>query len=219
MELKSLHTFLVVAEIGTILHAAKRLHCVQSNVTSRIKALEDELKVELFTRSRNGMELTAAGEIFHCHAQAVVNCASVAKASVNNFSTTVRALRIGTMESTLAVRLPSYIAALRREYPDIKLSITSGATADLVDLLLDNKIDVALIGGYFKHKNLEGKIAFTEEMVLATHRDILDLKELNSCPVIVFKPGCSYRLYAEDCMKRLALAPNEVFELGTLDGI
>lgn len=219
MELKSLKTFLVVAEVGTILHASKKLHCVQSNVTSRIKALEDELGVELFQRSRNGMTLTAAGEIFIDHAKAVVDQADMAKDSVMNFSSNVRSLRIGSMESSLAVRLPSYIAQFRQQYPEVNLSIKSSPTADLVKALLDKRLDVAFIGGFFKHKELNSQVAFTEEMVLATPLSCQHYEDAESSTIIVFRHGCSYRQYTETWMKREGLAPNDVLELGTLDGI
>ncbi len=219
MELKSLTTFLVVAEVGTILHASKKLHCVQSNVTSRIKALEDELGVQLFQRSRNGMTLTAAGEVFLEHARAVVDQASMARDSVVNFSTRVSALRIGSMESSLAARLPAYISDFRQSYPEVRISLKSAPTEELVKALLGNRLDVAFIGGFYRHKDIDSRIAFTEEMVLATPAHCPGYEEVGSSPIIVFRHGCSYRLYTESWMKRAGLGPNEIIELGTLDGI
>jgi len=219
VEIKALKTFLAVIEEGTISHAAVRLNCVQSNVTSRIKMLEDELDVQLFVRSRRGMALTAAGELLVSHAQIVVESEFKARAAVANFSTTVKTLRIGSMESTLAIRLPHFIAAFRAAHPAIKLGVVAAPTDDLVHQMLDNKIDIAFIGGEFRHPNLEGRTAFSEEMVLVTEKSIADAEQAGAAPVIVFKPGCSYRAYSETWMKRSGLAPNEIIELGTLDGI
>jgi DNA-binding transcriptional LysR family regulator len=219
MEIRMLRTFLVVVETGTLVQASKRLHCVQSNITSRIKALEEELGVDLFVRSRRGMELTAAGALFESHARAVVDAEASAIAAVENFSNSVKILRIGSMESTLAVRLPEFIAAFRAIHPDVRISVKSGPTDDLVRQVLGNKIDIAFIGGQFKHSNLEGRTAFSEEMVLVTDKNTAGPGQTCGSPVIVFRPGCSYRSYSHDWMKKSGLAPNDFFELGTLDGI
>jgi len=219
MEIRTLKTFIEVAEVGTISHASKRLHCVQSNVTSRIKSLEDELGVTLFQRSRKGMALTAAGLFFLPHAQAVLDTETMAIASIKNFSNSVKLLRIGSMESTLAIRLPSYIATFRSIYPKVRLGVSSGPTEDLVQQVLDNRIDIAFIGGQFRNPELEGRVAFSEEMVLATDQSIVNIEQAGASPLIVFKPGCTYRSYSQNWMKKTGLAPNEVLELGTLDGI
>ncbi len=219
MEIRNLRTFLVVAEEGTISHASRRLNSVQSNITSRIKSLEAELGEKLFMRSRSGMALTAAGVLFRSHAQAVVDAEASAIAAIKNFSSSVKFLRIGSMESTLAVRLPKHISAFRSAHPNVKLKVYSGPSDDLVSQLLDNKVDIAFIGGQFHHPDIEGRIAFSEEMVLATEKNINDPKQAGTSPVIVFKQGCSYRDYAQSWMKNSGLSPNDVMELGTLDGI
>lgn len=219
MEIRALKTFLAVAELGTVSHASKRLNCVQSNVTSRIKALEDELGVELFARSRNGMMLTPAGAYFRDHAQAVIDAEAAALASVRNFSNAIRLIRIGSMESTLAIRLPAFIAEFRAANPSVKLELCSGPTDDLIQLILDRKIDVAFIGGQFRHPDLAAEIAFSEEMVLVSDRSIANPDDAGAMPLIVFKPGCSYRAYAQAWMRKSGLAPNDVIELGTLEGI
>lgn len=219
MELKTLHTFATVAEIGTIGGASKKLNCVQSNVTTRIKALEAELGVSLFNRSRAGMALTAAGVAFLPYAQDVIRAEERARASVEAFESSVSLLRIGSMESTLAVRLPGILSSFRRENPNLRLQIKSGPTDELIEKLLLDQIDMALIGGKFKHADLQGHALFAEEMVMISALEFETLEDLRSLPVIVFKLGCSYRDYTRRWMRMSGLAPNEVFELGTLEGI
>jgi len=219
MELKTLHTFATVASIGTIGGASKELNCVQSNVTTRIKALEAELGVSLFNRSRAGMALTSAGVAFLPYAQEVIQAEERARASVEAFESSVRLLRIGSMESTLAVRLPGILSSFRAENPDLRLQIQSGPTEELIEKLLQDQIDIALVGGKFKHADLQGHPLFAEEMVMISALEFKTLEDLRSLPVIVFKLGCSYRDYTRRWMRMSGLAPNEVFELGTLDGI
>lgn len=219
MELKALQTFATVAETGSVASASKELHCVQSNVTTRIKALEAELSVDLFNRSRSGMTLTAAGTAFLPYALEVMRAAKRAKSSVEDFSSSVKFLRIGSMESTLAVRLPKIIAAFRKKYPDMRLQIDAGPTEDLLHRLAQDQIDVALVGGKFTQTGLKGQALFAEEMVMISSAEQSDPSQLQSLPIIVFKQGCSYRDYTRRWMRMSGLAPNDIFELGTLDGI
>ena len=219
MELKTLRTFLAVADVGTVSHAAGLLNSVQSNITSRIKMLEDDVGVVLFLRSRNGMTLTAAGELFLPYAQKVLEAEEDAAAALKNFSDTVKILRIGSMETTLAVRLPPHLAAFRKNNTDVKIHVTAGPTDDLVALILEKKIDIAFIGGPFPHPDIQGVSVFQEEMVLVTNTETDTPTDAQSKPVIVFKPGCSYRAFANNWMRKTGLSPNDMFELGTLDGI
>ena len=219
MEIKAIKTFIVVAECGTISHAATILHCVQSNVTSRIKALEEELGEALFLRSRSGMALTAAGELFLPYAREVLASEAEAAAAIKGFSKAVRYLRLGSMETTLAVRLPPFLATFRAAYPAAKITVRSGSTDDLVAQILNKELDVAFIGGPFPHPDIHARTVFREEMVLVTDTSITNSGQTGSSPVMVFREGCSYRAFTRQWMRNSGLAPNEVFELGTLDGI
>ena len=138
---------------------------------------------------------------------------------MENFSDSIKYLRVGSMESTLAVRLPGFISSFRSAYPAVKLGVYSGPTDDLIEQLLSNQIDIGFIGGQFQHPNLQGRVAFSEEMVLATDKSVSELTQIGNLPIIVFKPGCSYRAFSQIWMRRSGLSPNEVIELGTLDGI
>lgn len=219
MDLKELRTFAAVADTGTVGGAAKRMHCVQSNVTSRIKSLEEELGVTLFNRSRAGMSLTSAGVVFLPHARAVLQAESQARASVDAFGGTVKFLRVGSMESTLAVRLPKLLSEFRRANPELRLQIISGPTESLIEKLVGDQIDIAFVGGKFPHPNLKGHPLFAEEMVMISARDAVSPESLRSYPIVVFKQGCSYRDFTRKWVRTAGLAPNETFEVGTLDGI
>lgn len=219
MELKNLRTFAAVADTGSVAKASKKLHCVQSNVTTRIKSLEAELGVELFNRSRSGMALTAAGTAFMPYALDVMRAERRARASVEDFGNSVKFLRIGSMESTLAVRLPKIIASFRKKHPEMRLQIASGPTEELLHKLVQDQIDVALVGGKFARPGLKGQALFAEEMVMVSSAELKDVNRLRSLPIIVFKQGCSYRDYTRRWMRMSGLAPNDILELGTLDGI
>lgn len=219
MEIKTLRTFLMVVDTGTVVEAAQRLHCVQSNVTARIRTLEEELGVALFTRSRSGMTLTSAGQVLVTHARQVIRAERDAKMAMTSLSETGGLIRVGSMESTIATRLPDCIAAFRKIRPDAEVGLTAGPTADLIALLLSGRIDVALIGGPFDHPDLTQEPVFQEEMVLVTHRSVRTGTQARQSRLIVFRSGCSYRAFSETWLKTRGLGPNDILEMGTLDGI
>ena len=63
MDLRALHHFLVVAEEGGISAAARKVNITQSALSRQIKAMEDELGIELLTRGAHSVSLTPAGEV------------------------------------------------------------------------------------------------------------------------------------------------------------
>ena len=219
MDVKSLKSFAVVAELGGISPASKALNSVRSNVTTRIKALEAELGIDLFYRSRSGMTLTSAGVAFLPYAQDVLQAMDRARVALNGFSDTAQILRLGSMETTLAVRLPMVIPNFRKAHPGVRLQIHSGPTDELVERVLKNQIDLAFIGGQFPHPQLKAHPIFVEEMVLASSKAVDQLEDLGSSTLIVFRQGCSYREFTRRWMRRTGLAPNDTFELGSLEGI
>ncbi len=219
MELKTLRTFLTVADAGTISGAAEKLHSVQSNITARIKALEADLGTDLFLRSRTGMRLSAAGEVLLPHAKALITAAEQARRAVEEFSERPLILRLGSMETTLAVRLSPVLARFRAAHPGVRIRASTGTTEELARKVLDGNLDLAFIAGPFPHPDLVATPAFREEIVMVSRRDMESTDASAGETAIVFRAGCTYRAFTLDRLRRSGLSPNEVFELGTLDGI
>ena len=73
MNLSTLQTFLAIVETGSLVRASERIHVTQSTVTTRLKALEEELGQTLFHRQKSGARLTAAGARFKRYAEAMTD--------------------------------------------------------------------------------------------------------------------------------------------------
>jgi DNA-binding transcriptional LysR family regulator len=116
-----LKIFSTVAKEGSITKAAQQLDYVQSNVTSRIHQLETELGTSLFYRHSRGVSLTSAGEILLQYANKVLHLCAEAEKAVRDNATPHGPLRIGSMETTAAIRLPAVLAAYHRLYPEVHL--------------------------------------------------------------------------------------------------
>ena len=124
MDLASLEIFRCVVEEGGITRAATRLHRVQSNVTTRIRQLEASLGVDLFLRDGKRMVLTPAGQTLFDYARRVLDLAEEARQAVLPARPQGR-LRIASMESTAASRLPAVLAAYHQAWPDVELELVT----------------------------------------------------------------------------------------------
>ena len=117
MDLVALQIFKTVAEAGGITKAAARLHRVQSNITTRVKQLEARLGTRLFHRQKRRLVLSAEGRTLLDYAERLLRLSSEAEAALRNGAPR-GVLRIGSLESTAATRLPPvlsrYTSPIRR---------------------------------------------------------------------------------------------------------
>lgn len=219
MELKTLKIFAVVASTGSISRAAEDLHYVQSNVTARIQKLEEQLDTQLFIRSRQGMSLTPAGEILLEYAKRTLLLIDEARTAVASTHGLSCGLRLGSLETTLAMRLADALYQFRRQYPKVEMQITTGNTDQLVNAVLNHQLDGAFVAGLVSHPFLNQQHIFTEEVVLISSTEMKDIEAWTTRTLIVFRQGCAYRALAEQWLRQTGITPVRLMELGTLDGM
>ncbi|HEX3139473.1 MAG TPA: LysR substrate-binding domain-containing protein [Rhizobacter sp.] len=217
----ALSTFAAVARQGSVSAAAQELHTVQSNVTARLKQLEAELGVPLFTRHSRGMLLTEAGTRLLGYARRLSELADEARAAVRDDGRVQGSLRLGSMETTAAVRLPAVLGRFHREHPDVQLDVRTGPTAELLDHVLAHRLDAALVAGPIDHPDLQGEAVFREELVLVSAREGRDIEARlreGGLTAIMFRQGCSYRQRLETHFSSQGWLPFRRLEFGTLEG-
>ncbi|MBC3422326.1 LysR family transcriptional regulator [Pseudomonas sp. RW3S2] len=223
MEMRQLKIFCAVAELGSFTAAAVRINTVQSNVTMRIKELEAELKRELFIRRKSGVVLTVAGETFLGYARRILQLTEESRSALLDTGVPNGPLRLGSMETTAAIRLPKILTRYREQHPDVQLSLLTGTTAELIKAIESHRIDGAFVGGFHQNPMLAQQEVFSEELVLVSSDqfDSLDtlMARMPSQTVLVFRSGCFYRSTLENWFYRMGLVPNQMMEMGSLDGI
>lgn len=221
MELSDITHFLAVAEAGGISHAAKQLHTVQSNVSTHIKALEDELGVELFRRHARGMALTNAGEAFLPYAERVTALLREASQVVGDEAEPTGTLAIGSMETTAGLRLPGVLAAYAAACPRVDFTLTTGTTAELIEMVVEHRLDGAFVCGPIQNQYLTTDLAFVEELVLVTAQRHTDPRDVfgPSARMLVFRNGCSYRTRLQEIFAEQGTTDPQVLEFGSLEGI
>lgn len=215
MELLSLRTFQAVVEEGGINSASVKLNTVQSNVTTRIKRLEEELGTTLFYRKGRGLELAPSGYVLLDYTRKLLHLESQARAAVRQVGEQTGELRIGSMESFTALHLPCALKGLRRHHNGLELKVETNTSKELVERVLNHKLDCAFIGGTVDHPDIIAEEVLNEELVLVRSKQICN-KQL---PLIVFREGCTYRAHALAWQRESGQQNENIMELGTLDGI
>ncbi|MEN0104972.1 MAG: LysR family transcriptional regulator [Pseudomonas sp.] len=222
MDHQSLEIFCAVAAELSITRAAKQLGRVQSNVTTRIQQLEEQLGVLLFAREGKRLSLTAEGERFLDYAKRLLALAEEARQMLRP-QAAQGVLRLGSMESTAASRLPTPLAQYHSDYPDVQLRITTGPSRPLLEDVCNGLLDCALVAlpgigdslgaDDLEALGLQGVPLFSEELLLllpASHPPIRQPSDIAVRSLAAFRPGCSYRAIAEDWLANPSLAIQEV---------
>lgn len=217
MDLDDLRIFRAVVREGGITRAAARLNRVQSNVTTRIRQLEDHLGVPLFVREGRRLSLAPAGAVLSDYAERLLELADQARAAVADAAPRGR-LRLGSMESTAATRLPVRLAAFHQRYPDVQLELHTGPTAPLLAQLRAGELDCVLVCGPVADARLCTEPAFMETLALiapAGHPPITRARNVRPLTLLTFAPGCAYRHRLEQWLASDGVLPERVIELAS----
>lgn len=223
MDAGDLRVFEAVARHGSMNRAAEALHTVQSNVTARIRALEDQLGTPLFDRHSRGVRLTDAGERLLPYAQRIARLLDEARRAVREDGTPRGRLLLGSLETTAAMRLSPLLASYVAAHPAVDLVLRTGTTAELIAQVLDQQLDGAFVCGPVAHAQLVEERVFREELVLAAAASAGDamaaLAQSGEARIVVLRAGCSYRQRLEELLARRGIARVRLLEFGTIETI
>jgi DNA-binding transcriptional LysR family regulator len=222
VDIADLKTFEAVARLGGMNRAAAELHTVQSNVTARIRSLEQQLGSPLFQRHSRGVALTPAGRRLLPYAERIGRLMADARRAVADDGEPGGALSLGSLESTAALRLPQYLIAFADAHPAVDLVLVPGTTAEMVERVLDHQVEGAFVCGPVNHPDLVEEVMFREELVLVTARRVQTLQDALSrrdLKIVVLRLGCSYRQRLEEVLARRGVVVVRRLDFGTIDGI
>jgi DNA-binding transcriptional LysR family regulator len=221
MELSDLHIFRTVVREGGIVRAARRLHRVPSNITTRIKQLEASIGVQLFTRERHRLTLSQSGERLLVYADRMLLLSEEAR-SVLSGTAPAGVLRLGALESTAASRLPAILAAYHKAYPDVSVELITGTNDALTAAVIDRRVEAAFVAEAPATKELAYQPLFRERLVIisaASHAPIHRPQDLEGDSVIAFPNGCYYRRVLQRWLGERRLPSIRVLELGSYHAI
>ncbi|MEM8822663.1 MAG: LysR substrate-binding domain-containing protein [Pseudomonadota bacterium] len=216
MELSDLRVLRAVVREGGVTRAAERLGRVQSAVTSRIQQLEDRLEKKLFIRQGKKMVLTPSGRTLLDYADRLLALAEEAEEALHS-DVPAGVFRIGSMESTAAVRLPGPLAEFSRRFPKVILEMRTGNPVMLTDALTRGEIDAAFVAEPIAEKRFDQIVAFRETPILVTSDTHPPIGGAHGCPrtVLVFEHGCPHRRLLEHWFAEQSDVPERTIEMGS----
>jgi DNA-binding transcriptional LysR family regulator len=221
LDAKALRVFETVARCESMKRAAAELNTVQSNVTARIRLLEDELGVALFERRPNGMKLTPAGVRLLPHAFEVRAALNSARRAIDDVGIPSGPLVIGCRKSTSALHLTRILNSYVTAYPSVDVQIRTETSPLLTQQVLERRIEGALVCNPVSHPELVSETILDEELVIFTALNIASLAELSpeNTRLIVLGQGSLYEQQLKTVLTREGVATGRVMELGTLENI
>jgi DNA-binding transcriptional LysR family regulator len=221
MDLVDLLIFRSVVQEGGVTRAAEKLNRVQSNVTTRVRQLEDDLGVPLFVREGKRLHLSPAGKVLLGYADRLIALAQEAREALHD--TTPRGLfRLGAMESTAAVRLPSPLNEYHHRYPDVTLELQTGNSLELPAKVLRGDLDAALVAEPVPDAPFEKVVIYNEELTIVTsarHPPIRVPRDVRPHALLAFEHGCPYRLRLEQWFAGAGELPERIVEMTSWQAI
>ena len=217
LDLRSLEIFRAVAVEGSVTRAAIKLNRVQSNISTRIKQLEQHLKKNLFLRRNRGLTLTPDGHLLLSYAERLLQLSMEASEALNEGKPS-GVFRIGTMESTAAARLPEILSRYHQRYPDVEIQLETDTAGRLIDRLFNHDIEIAFAAEPVSFETISTQAVFEEELVLVAPQSFPPLentREISGKTVVAFEPGCAYRRYLEQWLLESGIVPGGVIAMGS----
>ena len=221
MDLTLLNYFYTVAREGSFMAAAEKLDYAQSNLSMRIKQLEEMAGAELLIRGRNGVTLTEKGQVLYSYADKLLALSEEAESAVKGEEYSTGRITITAMESAAVTFLPGLLAKFHKKYPDTSVKVITGTSDAGVRAVLANDTDMAVAVGENSHEDLFSNPLRKEELVLVTDRSDQesDLKKLLARPLLVFPSGCAYRRVLERMLTDYGIAAVHTMEFTSLGAI
>ena len=218
MDLRALQIFKTVVDEGGVARAAERLHCVQSNVSTRIRQLEDMLGTRLFDRVGRRLTVTPRGVVLHGYAVRLLQLANEAQQAVKGSGTLRSEFHIGAIATTAMHQLPHALTEFHRNHPEVQLHVNVATSDKIVRDVLMRELDVGFVVDPVPHAELHQIEIHSENLVLLTdhhHSMICSAKDLADTMIIGFREGCAYRNRLLRWMAEASLLPAHTLEFET----
>lgn len=225
MTLHSLEIFVAVAKKCNMSDAAKELHIAQPTVSQAIAELEKEYGILLFNRLSRKLYITPAGEKLLAYAKNMI----ALEKEINSAMCELAENQTLVLGATLTVGkclVPELVRLFEQKHPTIKIQVIIDNTAVIEKLLLESQVDIALIEGTIKSKELKVHYAIPDQLVLVCHphhpfasREMIGVHELVNQNFILREEGSGTRENLELLLRENNVAINRKWICHGLDGI
>ena len=205
MDLRRLEVFAKVAELGSFSRAAQALSLTQPTVSEHIRALEDELGVQLLDRLGRGAAATRAGRLLLTYAQRMLALSREARQAIEQFQGRMAGeLVIGGSTIPGEYVLPGLVGEFKAKHADISIVLLIGDSRQVSEWIDEGRAELGIIGARPTQRALEAREVMSDELVVmvpATHgwaeRETVTLEELSREPIVVRERGSGSRAARE----------------------
>jgi DNA-binding transcriptional LysR family regulator len=219
MNFERLRTFRALAESLHFRKTAERLRVSQSAVSQQISALEDELGVLLVERIGRRTFLTPAGKVLVEEAGKVLAAVDRAAEAVRAFGTgDIDRLRLGASTTPGVYIVPAALGAFRAALPLVELSLRIANSNEIERALVDNALDLGVVGEDITHAELF-QVAIGDDEIVAVAaptlagRTRLRASELERLPLIAREAGSATQRHVDAGLAAIRARPKVALEL------
>lgn len=222
MNTNDLKLFEAVVDHGSFTKAAEAMFTVQSNVTARIKSLEEEFGAPLLFRTSRKVELTAEGETMMQYSKQINHLINEAKRHIGNNHAVKGQIKIGFLETMMTVKGPELVNQLAHKFPFVDLEFRSAMCDSLVSEVVNYKLDAAFVPAPLNIPELEQLHIKDEEVVAVAPADCESLEDLlKRIPpkAIVFDQGCVFRARLESWLVSKGIPQYHKTVINSIEGV
>ncbi|PMR72467.1 LysR family transcriptional regulator [Billgrantia endophytica] len=226
MNLHLLRIFVAVVDAGSFSRAAEALRISQPAVSKAVRELESQLETTLLDRQGRSFQPSEPGQALHTYGRSIFALEREAHETVAAFYGLERGrLTIGASTTIATYWLPPLVAEFHRRHPHIEIRLVSENTKQIIESLIDCRVDVALVEGVAVDARVEARPWFKEEMVIIAAdslepSQVMDLTGPDSKPVwVVREPGSGTREATEALLTELGTSSPQTIEVGSNEAI
>lgn len=221
MNLHKLKVFFTVAQRLSITEAAGDLHLTQPAVSLQVRALEKEVGLLLLERGGRKLRLTQAGEVLYRCAVSILHTKDEAERAIAELRDAHRGkLILGTNTTGGMYLLPRIVRAFRDRHPETEILLHIGSTMDLSDKILQNVVDMGLVGGPTEDRRYGVEPVCLDRLALIVspshplaRRGEIGVKDLEKWPCIAPERISRTRQFVERRLREAGVTLRVVMEL------
>lgn len=226
LDYKQLLAFVKVVEGHSFTQAAKALYMTQPAISWQIKALEQDLDLQLLERRERHVQLTEAGRLFYTHARRLVRQYEQMLNEMEQFKGMERGkLLLGASTLPGEYILPAFIGAFKKQHPGADIVLQIADSEAVVELLLNDEVHLGVIGAKIKEPKLELQPFYQDELILVaapSHplaaKDNIKAADLKGQAYIMRETGSGTQMVIREKLKSKGMALEDLdvaMELGT----
>jgi LysR family nitrogen assimilation transcriptional regulator len=229
VDTKKLRFFIKIVELGSLTRAADALHIAQSALSQQLVALEREVGARLLARSSRGVAVTPAGETLYRYGQLILRQYQQAITEIQSSGQAPHGeVSIGLTTGTASMVSLPLLADIRRKHPGITLCLHESLSGSIVEMLMNNRLDMAMLYVDRPLKGVNCKALLVETLYLISKAepgtksvtiDDVQVGSLSDLPLILPSRSHALRAQVDATFAKCGIVPHVVAEVDSLNTI